>query len=669
MAHITSGGIGSGLDVTGILEQIVAAEREPTENRLNANEAKLQAELSAFGTIKSSVSSFKASLSKLNSATFFNSTQVESSDTKIISATSTSIAQAGNYSVEVKSLAQSSSLASISFDNIDSVIGSGTLTFDFGTTAAAFDGTAGTYSFTKNTERSSASVVIDSSNNTISDVRDAINKADIGVEASIVDNGTGFQLLLTSSQQGVDNSIEVKVEEGGSPADNIDATGLSALAFNSSVTTFSQTQVQAGADAELTVNGLSVKRESNTVSGVITGVTLNLISADVGNKVQVSVSNNNTEETTTNINNFVTAFNELATTFDGLTDFDGEDGKNGVLLGDSTARNIMQQTRRELGAIINNGGSFNGLGSIGINTNNDGTLRLDSTVLSNALKEDFDSVAQLFYASANASTNDINVISNAGTAVENDYFVSVSSLATQGKLTSEASAGLLIDSSNNSFSLIVDGTSTGTITLSEATYADQNALAQEIENKINSNSALISAGISTSVSYVSGAFQIDSASYGENSSVKVSSQNVFLGLTSSAVSTAGENISGTIGGVPASGLGRVLTGLGMALEIKTNTIGTVGSVTLSQGLASKLDVLLSRFLANDGQITSKTDSISSQIEDITDQRDNLNIRVSDIENRFREQFTALDVLLGTLRITSDFLTQQLDSLPKIGNNN
>ncbi|VAW63962.1 Flagellar hook-associated protein FliD [hydrothermal vent metagenome] len=673
MATITAGGIGSGLDVTGILEQIVAAERGPAESRLNLKEAKLQAELSAFGSLKSTVNTFQASLGKLKSATFFNSSSVDVSNKDVLSASTSSIAQAGNYTVEVKKLAQSQALASVAFNNLTDVIGSGTLTFDFGTTVydPGTDFATGddTYtSFTQNTERPAKSVVIDNTNNTISGVRDAINQAGIGVTASIVDNGSGFQLLIASDLQGLDNSLEITVDEGGPAADNIDTTGLSQLAFNINATNIEQTQ--AADDALLTVNGLSVSRESNTVSGVITGVTLNLSSADPGNPIQVTVSNNNITEAQTNIGNFVSTFNELASTFSSLTEFDGDDGKNGILLGDTTARNIMQQIRREFGGIINNGGSFNGLSSIGISTNRDGTLTLDASELSDALNEDFDSVAQLFYANGNPTDNTVNFISNTSVAVDDDYRVSISSLATQGQLTGIAVGdAFTIDATNNTFSLIVDGISTNTITLSQNTY-NRASLAVEIEKQINADGALLAAGVNASVSIsASNEFQISSSTYGENSNVSISTQNATLGFDAAAVSSTGTNVVGSIGGSPGTGLGQQLSGSGLVLDITGNATGNLGSVRFSQGLANKLDSLLGRFLAGNGQLSSKTDSINDQIADITVQRTDLDERVTQIETRFRKQFTTLDILLGTLKNTSNFLDTQLAALPTIGGNN
>lgn len=674
MATISAAGIGSGLDVNGILEQIVAAERGPTENRLNVKEATLQAELSAFGILKSTVSSFQSSLSKLKFASSFNSTEVNVSNSDVISATSTSIAEAGNYSVEVQKLAQSHSLASIAFDELDSVIGSGTLHFTFGTTD--YDSGTDTYNdFIKNDERSSESVVIDNSNNTISGVRDAINDAGIGVTASIVDDGSGYRLLISSGQQGFDNSLEIGVEEGGTLAENEDLTGLSVLAFNNNgngnITNAEQTQ--AAQDAVITVNGLTVNRESNTVIGAIPGVTLNLKSADVGNPAQVSITNKNVAEAETNISNFVSAFNEMASVFNGLTSFGGEDGTNGVLLGDTTARNILQQTRRQLGGLIENGGSFNSLSSIGITTNRDGTLKLDSDALSKALNDDFDSVAQLFYANGNTSDSEVLFSSSSNATQEGNYRVSISALATQGKITAENKTfPITIDASNDSFSFDIDGVSSGAISITHGDYLDLASLddlAQDIENRINQDNSLQDSGVNVSVEYTGTAFEISSSSYGSDSTVSVVTQNSTLGFSTAAASTDGTDVVGSIGGQIATGSGQFLTATGDAsgliLEVTGDTTGGRGDVTFSRGLASKIDSLLSEFQSTNGQLSAKTESITEQIESITEQRADLIKRVAEIEERYRRQFSALDVLISQLNATSTFLQQQLDSLPGV----
>lgn len=674
MATISAGGIGSGLDVSSILEQIVAAEREPTENRLNIKEGNLQAELSAFGTIKGAVSSFQSSLSKLSSTASFNSSNVTVSDTDVVTATAASTAPEGSYSVEVKNLAQSHSLASIAFENLDDEIGTGTLTFNFGTTVydagTSFESADDTYtSFTKNADRSSESVVIDSTNNTITGIRDAINDADIGVSASIIDDGTGYRLLLSSADQGADNSLEISVDEGATAADDIDNSGLSILAFNSSATNIEQTQ--AAQDALVSINGLSITRTSNVLTEAIPGLTLSLKKADLGNPVQVTVKSTDVNQAKGNISSFIGSYNELTNLLNGFTKFGGEDGENGLLLGDTTSRNILQQIRRELGGFIDNGGSYNSLSSIGITTNRDGTLDINSADLTDALEEDFDSVAQLFYAAGNATDNNVEFKDSSGFTQEGKYAVSVVSQATQGVLTAQSVAGpITLTASNNTFALNIDGVSSNIIALSQATYNDMNDLAQEIQNRINDDAELQKKDVTVSVSYESGAFQITSQAYGSDSKIKIETQNSTLGFTEDAVIDNGTDIIGSIGGEPAIGEGRFLTGTGLAsgllLEITGNNIGGQGDVTFSRGLASKLDGLLDKFLSSTGQLTAKTESIQNQIDKIGEERLELNERVNTIEARYKKQFVALDVLLGQLKITSDYLQQQIDSLPKIG---
>ncbi|TNF33534.1 MAG: flagellar hook protein, partial [Gammaproteobacteria bacterium] len=152
--------------------------------------------------------------------------------------------------------------------------------------------------------------------------------------------------------------------------------------------------------------------------------------------------------------------------------------------------------------------------------------------------------------------------------------------------------------------------------------------------------------------------------------VSVISTNASLGLTSGAIATAGSDVVGSIGGLPATGSGQLLTGTGaasgLALEITGTTIGNRGVVHFTRGAAGRLDALLSEFLASDGQLTTKTDSLNSQIEEINQQRELLAKRVAAVEQRYRTQFETMDVLLGQLQVTSDYLEQQLSTLPKIG---
>lgn len=668
MPTLSASGIGSGIDINGLLEQIVQAERTPTENRLNFLEAKAQAEISAFGSLKGAVNSFRTSLNSLKTSSGFSVNNVSVGDNNLLTATASSIATNGSYSVEVESLAQSHSLATVAFDSLDTVIGSGTLTFNFGTT----DYTAGTdtyTSFTANPDKTSKSIEITNANNTVGGLRDAINNADIGVSATIVDDGTGFKLLITSQDSGLDNSLEITVDEGGGAADT-DLTGLSQLAFNSAATNVDETL--AASDAVVKINGLQITRDSNTISGAIHGVTLNLKSAAIGTPTQVSISRDNSNAEN-NISNFVTKYNELVTGIGALTKYGGEDGESGLLLGDSTTRTILSQVRRELGTSIPNGSNYNSLSAIGITTQRDGTLKIDSSALKSALTNDFDTVSKMFYSNATATDADVSFISSSTATQEGRYDVRVTQLATKGVLAGESVAGpITIDATNDSLFFNIDGVSTGALNLTQAVYADMNVLAEEIQNRINASSNIVDSGVSVTVSYNAGKFDITSNNFGSDSSVEVVDNNNSLGFNANAVQTDGLDIEGLINGALATGSGQQLTGIGSAsglvIEITGGTTGNRGAVDFSNGYSGRIDSLLSSFLSNDGVIKSKTNSLDAKIDDIAEQRLALNKRVTAIESRYRSQFVALDVLLGRLNVTSDYLQQQLDSLPKIQSN-
>ena len=669
MPTLSASGIGSGIDVNDLLRQIVEAERAPAENRLNLQEAKAQAEISAFGSLKSAVTSFKTSLTSLKTASGFSVNTVSVSDQSLLSASASSIATNGSYSVEVESLAQSHSLATIAFDSLDTVVGTGTLTFDFGTTdyTPAVDPDPEVYTgFTTNPDKASQSIEITNANNTVEGLRDAINDADIGITASVVDDGSGFKLLITSDDAGQDNSLEITVSDDD--LDDTDASGLSHLAFNSAATVLDQTL--AASNASVKINGLQVTRESNSITGAIHGVTLNLKAADVGNPTQVSITRDSSNAEG-NINNFVAKYNELVKTIAALTEFGGAEGQSGLLLGDTTTRNIISQIRREVGLTIDNSSTFNSLSSIGITTQRDGTLALNSSTLNAALESDHETVSGLFYSNGSPTDSGVTFLGSTAATQEGRFDVRVTQLATNGVLSGENVSGpILIDASNDLLNFNIDGVSSGEITLTQANYTDMDTLAAEIQSRLNASSGLQDSGVSVEVSYVTDHFEITSNSYGSASTVEVVANNNTLGFNANAVATDGLDIEGLINGTLATGEGQQLTGIGgatsgLVIEITSGSTGNRGVINFSKGYSGRLDSLLTNFLSDDGLISAKTNSLDSEIENITEQRQALIKRVEAVEARYRSQFVALDVLLGQLNVTSNYLQQQLESLPKI----
>lgn len=646
---ITSMGIGSGLDIQSLVTQLVAAERAPAENRLNKQEFRLSTELSALGSLKGALSSFHASLSGLRSLYSFNQRTASSSDDALFTATASTDAMPASYDVEVTALAQAHKLASGPVADAQAAYGTGTLTFQFGDPALP-----------------AQSVTIDATNDSLEGIRDAVNDADIGVRASIINGDAGYQLVFVSEKTGVDNSLKVTVTDDD--LGHTDATGLSALTYDPGVTE-NMTQMTAAQDANVLIDGISVTRSTNTVSDAIEGVTLQLESAAVGT-VETLTIKSDTAKANTAVKGFVDGYNALVNAMNSLSSYDAESGQAGVLLGDATLRGIRSQIATVLGSAIEGlSGGYRSLADLGIATQNNGTLSLDSSKLSDALSNDFDAVGRLFADAGQTSDPLVNYLGSTDDSTIGDYAINVTQLATKGLFSGTAITNKVIDGTNDTFTLKVDGVQSGTITLAQADYTgSEAALAAELQSKINGDSAISGAGVSVTVTYNAGtdSFQIESDSYGSASTVEITAANASLGFAAAA-GTAGLDVAGTIGGIAATGSGQELTGTGTAEGIKVEIVGGAtgarGNVIFSRGAAAKLDDLIGGFLDSSASLSSRTTSLTDRLRDLDDDRAKLQARIDAIELRYTKQFSALDALVGSMQSTSQYLAQQLAALP------
>ena len=367
-------GTGSGLDIDGLVASLVAAERVPAETRLNAREASITSLSTSLSSAKAAVSNFEAAANKLALASTFSQFTTSSSDTTKATITATSSASLGSYQLAVTNLASAQTLASGTFSATSDTLGTGTLTIAIGT--PSYSGS--TYSSFSQT--SSVDITIDSSNNTLAGVRDAINNANAGVNASILKNGDNYQLLLVSEETGLSKSMSISVT-GDSVGGDTDNDGLSKLAFNSSGSQL--TQYAAGANANFSINGLAVSSASNTVTDVIDGVTLNLLSA-TSSAITIDVKTD-TDTIVADVQAFVDKYNAYASLFKDLTKYDATTGTAGVLQGDSTARSVMSQIRSELGKSVTGlSGSYTSLADVGISIDKSGVMTFTQSTFKTA---------------------------------------------------------------------------------------------------------------------------------------------------------------------------------------------------------------------------------------------------------------------------------------------
>lgn len=389
MAGINASGLGSGLDVNSIVSQLMAVERQPL-TVLASKEASYQAKLSAYGTLKGALSSLQTAVQALKSASTFTGKSATVSDSTVLTATATSSAATGSHSISVTQLAKFHSVRSnTNYAATTATFNTGTLSITVGSGAAV-------------------EIAIDSSNNTLAGIRDAINTARTGVTASIINDGTTNRLVFASKTSGTAGAITVAVTDSG----NGGTHALTGLASANLVT------AQTADDANLTINGVAISRSSNTISDAIEGVTLKLVKGTLASPGTATVAvAQNTPTVTAAVGAFVKAYNEVISGIKTMTAYDAANKKASVLTGDSTARSIQSQlsslVQSSVGGIE---GGIARLSDIGITVQKDGTLATDSNKLAAAHIAPDKDIAALF---AQTTSGNEGIAVRLGTLVDN----------------------------------------------------------------------------------------------------------------------------------------------------------------------------------------------------------------------------------------------------------
>jgi flagellar hook-associated protein 2 len=677
---VTATGIGSGLDINAILDQLIAVERRPLQ-LLDQKESRLQAQLSAYGIVKGSLSTLQSAIAELGRESNYQATRTSLSDNTHIAVSSDATATPGSHSIEVKQLARQQKLASAAFATPDVVLGTGTLTIQPG----RFDGAT----FVPNPDEGATVILIDPSNNTLEGVRSAINKAGLGASASILDDGTGYRLVISSRSSGAANSLKITVSTDGDGND-FDAAGLSALAFDPAAAAGAGRnllETQAAQDALLRVDGIDdIARGSNTVADLIAGLTITLARVNLPGEATVVTVDRDLAPSISAVRSLVKSYNEYGRILGGFTAFDSETGQAGLLQGDVSSLNILSRVRASLTAAFDNGSGITSLSQLGVSFGADGLLALDEAKLEAALASSQAGVASFLASRGSAGDALIRFVDAGDNTQPGQYLVNLTQLAARAALTGQATAALastagtgtfdnpvVIDGGNDAFELLVDGVSSGPIVLGHGSYANAAALVAEIQSRIDSMQALAETGIRVEVAFddASDRLTITSGRFGSASKVQVLAAGPGFASTFGFAEddvAAGVDVAGTIGGSPATGAGRFLTGAaggnteGLRIEVLGGNVGIRASVTYTHGLARRLNRDVAGLLGESGPVASRSDGIRNRIADIDRQRESAERRLVELEERLRAQFTALDALIGRLTTTSNFLAQQFAGL-------
>ena len=354
------------IDVAGIVSQLMTIEQQPLQ-KLQTELSGLQTKISAWGRVQSALSTLQDASKALYQTDGWTASKAVSGDDATVTASGSSGAS-GSYSLTVEALARSQSVASRTFAASDTVVGGGTLTIQLGTLSA--NGTA----FTADPARAAVDITI-AGGSTLAEVRNAINSANAGVTASIMDDGTGKRLMLTSRETGLAQAFEIAVAD--SDGDNTDTAGLSAFAASATAATGTNgsQRTQIAADARFTINGLAATASSNRVTETIDGVTLELKKVSA-TPVTVDVASDQTKHRE-KIDAFVTAYNAVNKLLGDQTRYDAATKTAGTLQGNSTAVRLHQQLRAAVRSDAG-GTDTSSLSMAGFSIGRDGSLSIDS---------------------------------------------------------------------------------------------------------------------------------------------------------------------------------------------------------------------------------------------------------------------------------------------------
>lgn len=368
MATITSTGVGSGLDVNTIITSLMTLERRPL-TLLQQQSATVQSQLSAYGSLKGQIAALSDVATRLADKANWNPVRVDSSDASGVSATGSAKAVAGRHSLEVQQLAQAQTLASGSFAAPTTVVGTGALEIQLGTTVGNV--------FTPKVGTSPISVAVGSGSQTLAGVRDAINSANAGVTASILTSGGSSRLVLRS-QDGAESSIRLNVTDND--GNHTDTSGLSALAWNPAAAVGAGrnlTQTAAAQDALFSVDGIALTSATNTPPEVMQGISLSLKKVTTG-PVTVTVSTDPVA-VRKNVNDFVKAYNDLNKLVRSQTQADPSGKSRGPLQADSAVGSLANSLREMLRGNVSGLAGVASLSAAGIEVQRDGSLAIKET--------------------------------------------------------------------------------------------------------------------------------------------------------------------------------------------------------------------------------------------------------------------------------------------------
>ncbi|WP_153109261.1 flagellar filament capping protein FliD [Propionivibrio limicola] len=455
MAGITATGTGSGIDIESLITKLMDAESTPL-TKLDTKEATIESKISAVGQYKSLVYDLKAAGTALQDIENLNGITATVGNTDALAVVTENDAAVGRYSVEVKQLAQNQQIvsdagtytsASDALVESDSGVAKAVISVNFGSVIE----TEGVKSFSADSTRLQEITISAGSDGeiTLQDVADAINDGDYGVTASLISDAEGsVRLAISGSKTGAENAFSIDVaylDSAGESVTPATTPALSDLEFDPSQTTntaFSLSENGTAQNSIMKLNGVEITRDSNTIDDAVEGMAFDL--KEVTTSAMTVKIARDSSNISTQLQKFVDAYNALSSQIKTDTAYNATTGTAGKLQGEGSIRSLQSQFRSLLGQAFGDGsGSIRTLTDLGISFQDDGTLKLDSSKLKNAVNNNLDGVIEFIGAFDQSVSTSAPTASQDGFAYKLEQF-SKNLLADGGLIDGK------LDSLNNS---------------------------------------------------------------------------------------------------------------------------------------------------------------------------------------------------------------------------
>lgn len=638
---LTFAGLSTGIDTSKVIDGLTRINQTRIDT-LTARQKDIITRQTTFAALQGKLFDLQSKTNGLARAAggAFDARKADTSDATAVAAAAGTAATPGTYSLTVSSLAQAQQLASQGFADPNAQLKQGTLTLQAGGGAAT-------------------TVTLDGRNNTLQGLADAINAAGGDVRAAVINDGSAspYRLMLTSAKTGAANGVTVTNNlTVGTGADIDPANAV----------------IQAAADASVTLGSgagaITVKSATNVVTGLVPGVSLNLLRADATRPVQLTVAND-TGGMTQAVQDFVDAYNAAVGFVNDQSKFDAQAQSGGVLLGNSDASALKNDLADALNTVIPGAGTgANRMGSVGLSFKDDGTVAFDADKFKAALAgtggASVGDIKKLFALSGSSDNPGVTFISGLTKTQPTNgipYRVNVTAAATRATViaTGPPAGAIVISPPNSQLMMKLNGLSTTGVTIPSGSYTPDQ-LAAVLQQQINSTADLKGNQVAVGLS-ADGRFQITTQQYGSAATVAVTGGTALAALGFAGTeSAAGTDVAGsfTANGLtePAAGTGQLLTGKvgnasteGLLVQSTLTDPGTA-NVTVNRGLASRVNAVLTKYLdGSHGRLKAVNDTYQASIDDINKTIDKQNALMQDKKDQLSLQFAAMETAVNNLK--------------------